>query len=156
MIGRGLYSHPAKSVSLFLMLLKAYLGADTRAPPPAAKSKHSSKNPHESLRTSHPTWGPAGTPLRGTELLQTVQNCLWLQHPHKGCFSSWGLPEFTNGLSTPPATSPACFPRGKAESKRVLRWPGCRDSMVPRNSLAHHWCRGKGCKPRIWLRNCLF
>lgn len=120
---------PSRKACLsFLKLLTAYLGADTRSPPPAAWSKYSNKN-------IHPTWGPAGTPLSSAELLQTAQNCVQLQHPPKGCFSSWGLPEFTNGLSIPPA-SPQLRPRRAPPVEGRAR--GCCGGQAP----AARWYRG--------------
>lgn len=61
-----------------------------------ATTSHSQTRIHKNLLTFHPR--PAGTPLSRSELLQTVPNCL--QHPPKGCCSSWGLPEFTDCLSS--------------------------------------------------------
>lgn len=70
--------------------------------------------------TFHPTWRPAGTPLSSTGLFQTAQHCLQLQHPPKGCCSSWGLPEFTNGLRIPP-TLPRQYPRRAPPMKSRAR-----------------------------------
>lgn len=136
----SLLPHRAKSVSLFFDAIDSRFGCRNK--------------------NIHPRWGPAGTPHGNTELLQTLQNCVQLQHPPKGCFSSWGLPEFTNALRIPPAQSQLCPKRVSPplwkQTKRVLRGPGSRSSAVPRNSLIRQWCRGDGCKPGVWLRNSFF
>lgn len=115
---------------------------------------------HKNLWTFHPRQGPAGTPLSSSELLQTVQNCLQLQHPPKGCCSSWGLPEFTDGSSLAPG-QPQLHPRRappcKAQQEgaagtRLLRlrdieeFPCARQRMQARD-LAQHCCFWIGILP---------
>lgn len=125
MTGRGLAHNPARPRLSFAgtdgMFQCRYLVA----------TSHSKTRIRKNLRTFHPRQGPAGTPLSSLELLQTVQNCLQLQHPPKGCCSSWGLPEFTDGLSLFPGwlqLHTRSAPPWKAQQEGAARLLKLRDT----------------------------
>lgn len=155
---KGSLPPSSKACLSFLKLLIAYLGADTRSPPPAARPECSNKNLQESQDfPSHvgACWDP-------TQQHRAASDCSKLRSAatsSQGLLQQLGLARVHKWFKCPSclasATSQACSPHER-QSERVLWGPGSRGSAVPRNSLVHQWCRGNGCKPGIWLRNCLF
>lgn len=101
--------------------------------------------------TFHPTWRPAGTPLSSMGLFQTAQHCLQLQHPPKGCCSSWGLlgvhKWFKNPSRLASAISQACSPHEKQSQgelgARLLQLSSAEE-FPPAPLVQRQWMQARG------------
>lgn len=150
---------PSRKACLSLLKLSiAYLGADSRSPPPAARSERGNKNPRES-QDFPSRMGACRDPTQPHGAASDCSKLRSAATSSQGLFQQLGLARVHKWFKYPSclasARSRACSPRER-QNERVLRGPGSRGSAVPRNSLVHQRCRGNGCKPGIWLRNCLF